>query len=136
MLKVTIKFTVCSIFCSVLTGGCGPDHKVDDIDADRRRADSISEVRIDSAYKAISDSCDSMRMHKLPRFADSLIKGDTAYMNAFFDSGGLFQDVDQKVEKVVRQLKADCDTNLRRETYKTAQHLQKARRSPHKQRKV
>ena len=135
MLKVTIKFTVGSIFCCVLVLSCGHQQE-ENGDAARHLADSISEARIDSAYRAISDSCDSMQIHKLPQFTDSLMKGDTAYLNAYFDIAVLFRDADEKVEKVVRQLKADCDTNLRRETYKRVQLLQKAKRSQHTKRKV
>jgi len=136
MLKVTIKFAVCSVFCCALSWGCEPQQKRGDGDADRHYTDSISEVRIDSAYRAISDSCDSMRIHKLPQFTDSLMRGDTAFMNNFFDSAVLFHDADQKVEKVVRQLKGDCDTNLRRETYKRARLLLKVKRSLHTKRKA
>ena len=135
MLKVTIKFTVCSFFYCALAWCCG-HQKVENSDSDRHRSDSLSEARIDSAYRAISDSCDSLRIHKLPQFTDSLIRGDTAFMNGFFDSTVLFHDVDEKVEKVVRQLKADCETSLRRETYKKVQFLQRSKRSPHTKRKV
>ena len=105
-------------------------------DAALHRADSLSEARIDSAYKAITDSCDTLRVHLIPRFVDSLMKRDTAYMDNFFNSECLFIDSNKKVEKIVRQLQADCDSNLRKETYKRARLRLQLKRGPHKKLKA
>lgn len=130
MLKVTIKFTGLLLFCCALGMSCGhvdDNHK--DQDAALNRADSLSELRIDSAYKAIGDSCDTLRVHLVPRFVDSLVKGDTAYIEKFFNSESLFIDSNKKVENVVRQLQADCDSGLRREAFKRVA-LQRSKRLP------
>lgn len=136
MLKVTIKFSLCSIIlfagCGLLLPGCNSNTNDKPRAEDRQREDSISEARIDSAYAAINNACDTALLNSLPVLADSLMKGDTAYLQTFFDSITLYNDADKKVEKVVRQLKADCDSNLRKETYKRVQLLQKAKRSRHK----
>ena len=130
MLKVTIKFTGFLLFCCALGMGCGHvDDNRKDKDAALNSADSLSELRIDSAYKAITDSCDTLRVHLVPLLVDSLMKGDTAYMNKFFNRGSLFIDSNKKVENVVRQLQADCDSNLRRETYKRASLLKQPKRA-------
>ncbi len=128
MLKVTIKFAVPLIFLGSLAAGCADKKNDNDEDVLLHRADSLSEARIDSAYIAIKDSCDELLVHKVPRFVDSLLKGDTAFMNRFFDSIPLFNDADKKVEKIVRQLQADCDTSLQRETYKKARLLRRPKR--------
>ncbi len=140
MLKVTIKFTVCLFFlsagCSSLLSDCTgkTDHQVKTDSL--RQVDSVSEARIDSANTAINVECDTALLYTVPRLADSLMNGDTAYLKSFFDSAGMYNDEDKKVEKVVRQLKADCDSNLLKETYKTMQRLQKAKRWQHKRKKV
>ena len=119
MLKVTIKLPSCLFFYCTLALGCGPAAGNEmEKDAALHRADSLSEARIDSAYKAIGDSCDSMKLHLVPRFVVSLVKGDTAYLDKYFNSKSLFIDINKKVEKIVRQLQADCDSNLLREVYK------------------
>jgi len=129
MLKVTIKFTGWLFFYFVLSLGCG---HADDSDADKdaalHRADSLSEARIDSAYKAITDSCDTLRVHMMPRFVDSLMKKDTAYMDSFLNSRSLFIDSNKKVEKIVRELQADCDSGLRRETFKRKELIMRSKK--------
>ena len=134
MLKVTIKFLLCLLFCCGLNFGCSDAGK-DDIEKDAALhiADSLSEARIDSAYKAITDSCDTLRVHKIPVFVDSLMKGDSAFMNKFFNSEAAFVDSNKKVEKIVRQLQDDCDAALRRETFKKLElRLRPKRRKEHR----
>jgi hypothetical protein len=81
--------------------------------------DSVSEARIDSAYAIIKDRCDTLMVQQVPQMVDSMIK-DSALLKTFFDSTKLFTDADKKVEKVIRQLQADCDSNLLKETYRRA----------------
>ena len=136
MLKVTIKFTASQLFLLALAciylPGCNSKGDENPEPKDMHLEDSISEARIDSAYIAINNACDTAILHIVPRLADSLLKKDTAYLQAFLDSVSVYNDPDKKVEKVVRQLKSDCNSNLLKETYKTAQRLQKARRGRHK----
>jgi hypothetical protein len=40
----------------------------------RRRVDAAAEARIDSAYAAIQQRCDSLMQHQVPLAADSLAK--------------------------------------------------------------
>ena len=124
MLKVTIKLPALLFFYCTLSLGCGSadDNNIDK-DAALHMADSLSEARIDSAYKAIGDSCDTLKVHMIPRFVDSLMKGDTAYIDKFFNRYPTFIDSNKKVEKIVRQLQADCDSALRKETFKRGQLL-------------
>ena len=86
--------------------------------------DSVSEARIDSAYAEIKGNCDTLMVYQVPKMVDSLLK-DSNLVFAFFDTTNLFNDADEKVQKVVRQLIADCDTNLLKETYKRARLRQK-----------
>ena|SRR5882757_8773692 len=119
MLKVTIKLPLCLFFYCALGLGCNnKDNTDNEKDAALHLADSLSEARIDSANKAISDSCDTLRVHMIPRFVDSLIKRDTIYMDKFFNNESAFIDSNKKVEKIIRQLQADCDSNLRTEAFK------------------
>ena len=133
MLKVTLKF---SFYCVIiLCCGCwGGDKAPTELEI-QRVADSLSEARIDSAYAAIKSQCDTMMVYQVPQMVDSLLK-DSALLQTFFDTGKLYNDADKKVEKVIRQLQADCDSNLQRETYRRALLRQKLKPKPHRKRKV
>jgi len=129
MLKVTIKLPLWPFFCWVLSEGCGhADDNRNDKDAALHIADSLSEARIDSAYKAITDSCDTLKVHMVPRFVDSLMHGDTVYMDEFFNKEPIFIDSNKKVEKIVRQLQADCDSGLRREAFKRMEKIKRTKK--------
>lgn len=129
MLKVTIKLTAFLFFYCVLGVGCVDtvDNEKDK-DAALQMADSLSEAKIDSAYIAIKASCDTLRIHMVPRFVDSLAKGDTAYMDSFFDSKSVFIDSNKKVERIVRLLQAECDSDLRKEAFKRMSLLNRPNR--------
>ena len=122
MLKVTIKFTVALLF--LLMQSCKTGSNRNDEEKKKNRADSISEARIDSAYTAINNACDTLLVHKVPGMVKLLIKNDTNAFRRIFDSSLLYNDSNKKVEKVIRQLKADCDSDLIKETYKQF-HLRK-----------
>ena len=122
MLKVTLKFIV---YCSFLLFlGCSGAEKQPSLIDIQHYEDSVSEARIDSAYAAIRTNCDTLMVYQVPKMVDSLLK-DSALLQQFFDSTGLYSDTDQKVEKVVRQLQADCDSSLLKETYRIARLRQK-----------
>jgi hypothetical protein len=124
LLKVTLKF---GIYCGiVIFSGCSEGEKPATVQEMQRIKDSISEARIDSAYARIKDRCDTLMVHQVPQMVDSLLK-DSALLQTFFDSTQLFIDTDKKVEKVIRQLLADCDASLQRETYRIARLRQKAK---------
>ena len=117
LLKVTLKF---SIYCVIIllcrcTAVENPqtDLKIQHI------KDSVSEARIDSAYAVIKSQCDTLMVYQVPQMVDSFLK-DAALLQKFFDSIELYSDADKKVEKVIRQLQADCDSNLQKETYRRA----------------
>jgi hypothetical protein len=117
LLKVTLNF---SIYCAIaLFSGCAEVEKPQTELEGQRVKDSISEARIDSAYAIITTRCDTLMVYQVPKMVDSFLK-DSALLQTFFDSTQLFSDTDKKVEKVIRQLQADCDSNLQRETYKRA----------------
>lgn len=118
LLKVTLNF---SIYCAViLFCGCGEAEKPPTELEMQHFKDSVSEARIDSAYVLIKSQCDTLMVYQVPRMVDSLLK-DSALLQNFFDSTKLYTDTDKKVEKVIRQLQADCDSSLLQRTYKTAQ---------------
>jgi hypothetical protein len=117
LLKVTLKF---SFYCViVLFCGCVEGEKpLTDLEIQHSK-DSVSEARIDSAYTNIKSKCDTLMVYQVPQMVDSLLK-DSALLQAFFDTNNVYSDTDKKVEKVIRQLQADCDSNLLKETYKRA----------------
>lgn len=123
MLNVTIKFAVyCTIFLFL---GCNePKKEVPELQ-NLHYIDSASEARIDSAYAAIRANCDTLLKYKAPVMADSLLK-DSASLIKFFDTVR-YMDADKKAERVIRQLQADCDSNLLKETYRIARLRQKSK---------
>ena len=124
LLKVTLKF---SIYCViVLFWGCTGGEKQQTYLEIQHFKDSVSEARIDSAYAIIKSQCDTLMVQQVPVMVDSFLK-DSALLQPFFDSTELYRDADKKVEKVIRQLQADCDSNLQKETYRRARLLLKAK---------
>ncbi len=117
LLKVTLKF---SIYCVIiLFYGCRTREKLpSDLELQHFK-DSVSEARIDSAYSIIKNQCDTLMVHQVPQMVDSFLK-DSVLLLSFFDSTKLYIDADKKVEKVIRQLQADCNANLQKETYRRA----------------
>ena len=124
MLKRTIKFTVYCVF--MLFCGCADGVKEPSPLEIQHEQDSVSEARIDSAYAAIKTACDTLMVYQVPAMVDSLLK-DTALLKTFFDTANTYSDADKKVEKVIRQLKSDCDSSLLKETYKRAQLRQRSK---------
>ena len=117
LLKVTLKF---SIYCVIIlfcrcTAGEKPQT---DLEIQHIK-DSVSEARIDSAYAVIKSQCDTLMIHLVPQMVDSFLK-DSALPQKFFDTNFVYSDADKKVEKVIRQLQADCDSSLQKETYRRA----------------
>ncbi len=134
MLKVTIKFTGGLLLLFFLSCNAGNNRKNPEIDT--LVADSVSEARIDSAYRAITDSCDSFFVHKVPRLVEMLEHQDSSAVKRLIDTPALFKDANKKIEKVIRQLKADCDSNLLKETYRRWLFLQQAKQKLYKKRKA
>ena len=133
MLKVTLNFTVyCVVF---LFCGCeGKKNEPSDNEIQHYR-DSLSEARIDSAYREIKMNCDTMMVYRVPQMVDSFLK-DSALLQTFFGTNNVYNDADTKVEKVIRQLQADCDSNLLKETYRIARLRQKLKPKQRKKLKV
>jgi phosphoenolpyruvate carboxylase len=133
MLKVTLKF---SFYCVIiLCFGCSGEDKAPAELEIQRVADSLSEARIDSAYVAIKSQCDTLMIYQVPQMVDSLLK-DSALLKQFFDTVKLYSDADKKVEKVILQLQADCDSNLQKETYRIARLRQKLKPKRHQKGKA
>lgn len=133
MLKVTLNFAVyCVVF---LFCGCNSQQKPTSVLETQHYQDSLSEVRIDSAYREIKMNCDTMMVYQVPKMVDSFLK-DSALLQTFFDTNNVYSDVDTKVEKVIRQLQADCDSNLLKETYRIARLRQKLKPKQRKKLKV
>jgi hypothetical protein len=133
MLKVTLNFTFyCIVF---LFCGC-EDKKNEPSDNEiQHYRDSLSEARIDSAYLEMKMNCETMMVYEVPKMVDSFLK-DSALLQTFFDNKNVYNDADTKVEKVIRQLQADCDSNLLKETYRIARLRQKLKPKQHKKLKV
>ena len=134
MLKVTIKFTGAVIFLFLQSCKTGTDRHEED--KKMFEVDSLAEARIDSAYAAINNECDTFLVHKVPQMVNLLIKKDTIAFNKIFDTTAVYMDADKKVEQVIRQLKADCDASLLKETYRRLQLLQKPMPALHKKAKA
>jgi hypothetical protein len=133
MLKVTLKFSFCCVI--VFFAGCsGSGENYPELEK-QHFTDSVSEARIDSAYAAIRNQCDTLMVHQVPQMVDSLLK-DSALLINFFRHDSLYFDADKKVEKVIRQLLADCDSSLQKETYRIARLQQKLKSKRHPKRKV
>jgi hypothetical protein len=122
MLKVTLKFILYCVFCMIW--GCSGNGEESESLEVKHYSDSLSETRIDSAYKAIRSNCDTLMIYQVPKMVDSFLK-DSALAHHFFDNRILYVDADKKVEKITRQLLADCDSNLLKETYRIARLRQK-----------
>ena len=122
MLNVTLKF---SFYCVIfLFLGCSEVENKPSAFQIQHFTDSVSEAVIDSAYAAIRNGCDTMMVYQVPQMVDSLLK-DSALLKTFFNKNNLYTSTDKKSEKVIRQLQADCDSNLLKETYRRAQLRQK-----------
>ncbi len=125
LLKVTLKF---SIYCVIiLFCGCTAGEKPQTELELQHFKDSVSEARIDSAYAIIKSHCDTLMVHLVPQMVDSFLK-DSALLQNYFDTNFVYSDTDKKVEKVIRQLQADCDSSLQKETYRRALLHPKAKR--------
>jgi hypothetical protein len=124
MLKVTLKF---SFYCVIfLFTQCAETEKEPGELEIQRYQDSLSELRIDSAYLAIKSNCDTLMLKHVPQMVDSFLK-DSALLQEFFLPVKSYTDVDKKLERVVRQLQAECDSNLQKETYRRARLQQKSK---------
>jgi len=129
MLNVTLKFSVYCAFLLFL--GCEePPEKGPDLLA-LHHSDSLSEARIDSAWAVIRANCDTMITKKAKVLADSLLI-DSNYLLRYFGNRTPFRDEDKKVERVVRQLQADCDSSLLKETYRITRQQKRSKPKPRK----
>ena len=126
MRKVTVNsLFYCAFFLFL---GCRQGKNADsgpDLPA-LRYADSLSEARIDSAYTAIRSGCDTVVQQKAKALADSLVK-DSNYLQRYFALSKPYTDDDKKVERVVRQLLAECDSSLQKETYRLVRLRQRSK---------
>ena len=123
MLKVTLKFAVVLLLITLAscTDSTGKHTKEDTL----RIADAASEKVIDSAYAVITKECDSLLQFKVPLLVDSLLKNDSLKLGSVYDTTIVYNGQDEKAEKVIRQLRADCDSSLLKETYKRLQQQQR-----------
>lgn len=129
MLKVTLKIAVyCAAICIY---SCNEGESYELTNEKLRYQDSLSEARIDSAYREIRMNCDTLMVYQVPAMVDSFLK-DSALLQHFFNTNDVYSDADKKVEKVIIHLLADCDASLRKETYRRAQLRQKLKPKPRK----
>jgi hypothetical protein len=123
MLKVTLKFTLFLLLTALVScsDSTGKHTKEDTL----RTRDAASEKKIDSAYAVITRECDSLLQFKVPVLVDSLLKNDSLKLTSLYDTGIVYKGQDEKADKIIRQLRADCDSNLLRETYKRFRQQQR-----------
>ncbi len=133
MLNVTLKYTVYCII--ILIYSCDRGKTMPTEQEIQHDKDSVSEARIDSAYLEINTACDTMLVNRLPQMVDSFLKDSVLFLS-FLSKADLYRDSDKKVEKVIRQLQADCDSSLLKETYKIARLRQKLKTKQHKKGKA
>ena len=134
ILKVCIKFSlgIC-LLLNVLA--CNNVQVNEEEQIKQHFTDSIAEIRIDSANRAIASECDTLMKYKVPELVTALLKKDSLFVERFSDSLCNYTDSVPRAEKVIRQLKVDCDSSLLKETYKRVQLLQKVKLpSPYKKR--
>lgn len=133
MLKVTLKFIFYCVI--VLFWGCQEDEEQPAGLEIQHVKDSVSEARIDSAYLSIKSNCDTLMLKQVPQMVDSFLK-DSALLQKFFRPRDGYTDVNKKVERVVRQLQVECDSNLQKETYRIARLRLKAKTQQRKKLKA
>ncbi len=129
MLKVSVKCSFFTVF--IIFFGCSDPEEQHFETESQHVKDSISEVRIDSAFSAITINCDTLMVYQVPKMVDSFFK-KPGLLQAFFKNNNKYSDADKKVEKVIRELQADCDSNLLKETYRIIRLRQKLKRVRHK----
>lgn len=133
MLKVTLKLV---FYCVIIfAAACKETEKRPSELELLHVQDSVSEARIDSAYLSIKSNCDTLMSKQVPQMVDSFLK-DSVLIQKFFSPGKVYTDADKKVESVVRQLQAECDSNLQKETYRIARLRQKLKPVRHKKLKA
>lgn len=87
MLKVTLIF---SVYCTgVLLFGCKYEKNKPSVEQIQHYQDSVSEARIDSAYKEIKTQCDTLMVYQVPVMVDSFLK-NPVLVNSFFDTAYLY----------------------------------------------
>ena len=111
----------------------GQDAPVVNYDSLRSR-DAASEAKIDTMYAVIKRDCDSLLQFKVPALADSLLKQDSLAITAVIDTS--YTDADEKAARVIRQLKADCNASLLKETYKRWRQLKAQGSKRHNRKKA
>lgn len=120
----------------LLFQACQSGNKRVDEDLQKHLADSLSEIRIDSAYKAINRNCETLMVHRVPLLVKMLVQKDSLGMRKQLDSTAVYHDADKKVENVIRLLRAECDSSLLRETYKRWRLLQRPKPVRYKRKKA
>lgn len=146
VVKKAARYRV-KIIIFLLLAGChsSPDKQQDQLYLEHI-ADSTTEASIDSAYAVIKNNCDTMLKYNVPLMADSITKNILHSKNNQPKDSSLIITVDsfmkmyngirekiqgnysEKAITVIRQLKADCDTSLQKETYNRVRQLLPAKR--------
>jgi hypothetical protein len=98
--------------------------------------DSVAESLIDSANFAIAGECDTLMKYKVPVLVKAVTSKDSLTVKIFSDSLCAYKNPIVRVEKIIGQLKADCNANLLKETYRRVQQLQKSEQSKQRIKKV
>lgn len=126
MFKVSIIFfTLAGIL--LVFNSCNNGSAIDEKEMKDHVRDSLAEIRIDSAFSSINKECDTLMKYKVPELVEALLRKDSLFITSFSDSLCYYSDSVIRAEKVIRQLKQDCDSNLLRETYRRVQQLQKVK---------
>ena len=131
-MKIAARHIVKMILIFLLTACHSQSHPQEDPLKLQHETDSSTEATIDSAYAVIKSNCDTMLKYNAPAMADSIMKSlrhlknkqpTDSLLNIMIDSImsiNVHHEVNNQTEKakmVIKQLNADCDSNLRKETY-------------------
>ncbi|MEI7470888.1 MAG: hypothetical protein WCJ85_01430 [Chitinophagaceae bacterium] len=126
MLKLNTVCTGLIIFL-VFINACNRSATDTAKEIDMAQLDAQTEAIIDSAYLATTRCCDSLLIHQVPIWSKEIMLKDSSHLLSFIDSMQQYSNQLPKLEKVIRQLKLDCATSLRTETYRRAFQLQKSK---------
>ncbi len=78
-MKVTVFFVIIFV---IMTTSCLQTDASNEQLAFQQIIDSIASLKIDSAYDAVSDRCDTLQKYRVPYLADSIATADSfAHLN-------------------------------------------------------
>jgi hypothetical protein len=129
-------YRIVIVFLIVVFAGC-VNHARDQERLRQVAEDMAIEARIDTVYPLMTAWCDSLIAQRLPVMVDSVLRlspplsdsGALVYQQKYWPDTTMPAGL-TKAEKIIRELRWDCYTNLLRETYKTVLRLRQQGSAP------